>query len=74
LVTAASAVLAAWQIDFFWPIVLVLLVLLSTALFAGWHFLEHLKAGAGKRFELIAALWTLCMYLSLGAGPLLWKV
>jgi len=74
IVTATCAGLAAWQIDFFRPVVLVLLILLSMALFAGWHFLKHLTAGAGKRFELIAALWTLCMYLSLGAGPLLWKV
>ncbi|MEN8130089.1 MAG: hypothetical protein ABFS45_07805, partial [Pseudomonadota bacterium] len=74
VVTAASAALAAWQIDFLWPVVLVLLALLSTAVFVGWQFLKGLKAGAGKHFELIAGLWTLCMYLSLGAGPLLWKV
>ena len=74
LLTAASAALAARQIDFLWPVVLVLVVLLAAAAAASWHFLRHLKAGAGKRFELIAAVWTLCMYLSLGAGPLLWKV
>ncbi|MEN8131760.1 MAG: UbiA family prenyltransferase [Pseudomonadota bacterium] len=73
-VTAMSAALAAWRIDFLWPVMSVLLLLFATALFAGWHFLRGLKPGAGKRFELLAGLWTLCMYLSLGAGPLLWKV
>jgi len=73
-VTAASAAFAAWQIDFLWPVTLVLLVLLAAAVIASWHFLRNLKAGAGKRFELIAGIWTLCMYLALGAGPLLWKV
>ncbi len=73
-VTAAFAALAAWQIDFLWPVLLVLLILLSTAVFAGWDFLKDHKAGAGKRFEMISGLWTLCMYLSLGVGPLLWKV
>lgn len=74
LVTAMSAGVAAWQIDFFWPVAVVLLVLLSVATLAGWHFLHNLKSGAGKRFETIAGIWTLCMYLALGAGPLLWRV
>jgi 4-hydroxybenzoate polyprenyltransferase len=74
LVTASSAAVAAWQIDFLWPVVVVLLALLSAAAFAGWHFLHNLNAGAGKRFEILAGVWTLCMYLSLGAGPLLWRM
>ncbi len=74
LATACCAMLAAWQIDFVGPVVTVLLLLLSVAAFAAWHFLKHLKPGAGKRFEYIAGAWTLCMYLSLGAAPLLWKV
>ncbi len=74
LVTALSAAVAAWRIDFLWPVVAVLLLLLSAAGIAGRHFLRNLRSGAGKRFELIAGIWTLCMYLSLGAGPLLWKV
>jgi 4-hydroxybenzoate polyprenyltransferase len=74
LVTALSAWIAAWQIDFFWPMALILTTLLSIAALAGWHFLRHLKPGAGKRFEIIAGVWTLCMYLSLGAGPLFWSI
>ncbi|MEW8131496.1 MAG: UbiA family prenyltransferase [Candidatus Thiodiazotropha endolucinida] len=74
LITAMSATFAAWQIDFMVPVLIVLLLLLATAGVAGWYFLRHLTAGAGKRFELIAGVWTLSMYISLGAGPLLWKV
>jgi 4-hydroxybenzoate polyprenyltransferase len=73
-VTAISAALAAQQIDFLWPVATVLLLLLALGAVAGWHFLRHPKVGAGKRFELLAGIWTLCMYLSLGAGPLLWRV
>jgi 4-hydroxybenzoate polyprenyltransferase len=73
-VTAVSAALAAGQIDFLWPVTSVLLLLLIVAVIAGRHFLRNPQPGAGKRFELIAGIWTLCMYLSLGAGPLLWSV
>jgi 4-hydroxybenzoate polyprenyltransferase len=73
-VTAISAALAARQIDFLWPVITVLLLLLAVAAAAGWHFLRKPQPGAGKRFELLAGVWTLCMYLALGAGPLLWSV
>ncbi len=73
-VTAVSAALAAAKIDFLWPVLTLLVVLLAIAGLAGWHFLRNPSTGAGKRFEAIAGIWTLCMYLSLGAGPLLWKV
>jgi 4-hydroxybenzoate polyprenyltransferase len=73
-VTAVSAALAAAKIDFLWPVLTLLLVLLAVAGLAAWHFLNNPSPGAGKRFEAIAGVWTLCMYLSLGAGPLLWKV
>jgi 4-hydroxybenzoate polyprenyltransferase len=74
LLTAMSAGVAAWQIDFFWPVAVVLLTLLMGAALAARHFLQHLKSGAGRRFETIAGIWTLCMYLSLGAGPLLLRI
>jgi 4-hydroxybenzoate polyprenyltransferase len=74
LVTALSAAFAAWQIDFLWPVVSILLLLLAIAVLASWHFIRHLTPGSGKRIERFAAVWTLAMYLSLGAGPLLWKV
>jgi hypothetical protein len=30
--------------------------------------------GAGKKIETLSGLWTLGMYLSLGAVPLLWRL
>ena len=72
--TAIFALLAAWRIDFLLPVLLVLLLLLAAALWAARHFLAQSLPGSGKRFELIAGLWTLAMYLSLGAAPFLWKM
>jgi 4-hydroxybenzoate polyprenyltransferase len=72
-VTGLSAAIAAAKIAFVGPVVTVLVVLLSAAVFVGWRFLRQPRPGAGRRFESIAGLWTLSMYLSLGAGPLLWQ-
>lgn len=74
LLTAVSAGIAAWLIDFLWPVAVILLLLLATAAFAGWRFLANPVPAAGKRFEHIAGGWTLCMYLALGAAPLLWRM
>jgi 4-hydroxybenzoate polyprenyltransferase len=73
LITGASAALAAREIAFLWPVAMVLMMLLATAVIASFKFLSRPAPGSGKRFEAIAAVWTLCMYLSLGAGPLLWS-
>jgi 4-hydroxybenzoate polyprenyltransferase len=72
--TAACAAMAAHRIDFLLPVSLVLFVLLAAAAAAGSHFLFRPSPGSGRRFEIIAAVWTLSMYLALGAAPLLWKV
>lgn len=73
MLTALSAGMAAWQIDFLWPVVTMLLLLLAVAAFTGRRFLANPALGAGKRFEALAGVWTLGMYLSLGAAPLLWR-
>ncbi|AJQ97132.1 UbiA family prenyltransferase [Gynuella sunshinyii] len=74
LVTAICAAIAAWQIDFLIPVAVVLVVLFGVALVVAKQFLAHPLTGAGKRFEVVAGVWTLGMYLSLGAGPLLWSM
>jgi 1,4-dihydroxy-2-naphthoate octaprenyltransferase len=73
LLTAACATVAAIQIDFLLPVVVLLAVLLLTAATVGFRFLQSPKPGRGKRIETVSALWTLLMYLSLGAIPLLWR-
>lgn len=72
LATAVFALLAAWRIDALLPMLLILLAGLLLAVLAAQRFLSRMASGSGKRFELIAGLWTLAMYLSLGAGALFW--
>lgn len=72
--TALCAVLAAVQIGFFLPVCLLLVVLLAIAAGTGIQFIRHHERGLAKRFELISGIWTLLMYLSLGAIPMAWTV
>ena len=72
--TALCAIAAAQIIDFLAPVVITLLILILTAALVCVKFLRQPIAGSGKRIELFSGIWTISMYLSLGAGPLLWKV
>ncbi|MES2570415.1 MAG: UbiA family prenyltransferase [Verrucomicrobiota bacterium] len=66
--TAASAAIAASLIGFTWPVLLLLGILLAVAAFISLSFLR--TQASGKRFEFFAGIWTLAMYLILGAVPL----
>jgi 4-hydroxybenzoate polyprenyltransferase len=69
IATGINAVLAARVVGTFTP---VFVVLGSFALFAGVFVLMfQLKQSGGqaKKFELFSAVWTLCLYLSLGILP-----
>ncbi|HET8908374.1 MAG TPA: UbiA family prenyltransferase [Ktedonobacterales bacterium] len=69
VVTAIGAGLATFQVETPWEIVAyAAVVALSFAL--GLRFLRHPVAGSGKPLELLSGLWTLLLYLSLGAIPL----
>lgn len=68
--TAVCAVLAARQIAFTIPVLAATGTVICLALVAGVHFLKSLRPGGGKRFELLAGIWTLTLYLSLGVVPL----
>jgi 4-hydroxybenzoate polyprenyltransferase len=72
--TAACAVRAATNIGFALPVAIVTgtMLLASTAAAAG--FLRGSGPGSGKRFELLAGVWTLVLYLSLGLIPLCWRL
>jgi 4-hydroxybenzoate polyprenyltransferase len=72
--TALCAGFAAVNIHFAWPVVITTTILLIAAASAGTRFLRSPKAGTGKRFELISALWTLALYLSLGLVPLCLRI
>jgi 4-hydroxybenzoate polyprenyltransferase len=71
--TAVCAAIAAWQIDFLWPMVVLLATLLATATWVARRFLQTAATAWAKRVELMSGLWTLFMYLGLGAVPLLWR-
>ena len=69
--TAACALMAAVEIRFVQPLAVCLDVLLLLATLNAVQFLRGPTSKSAKRFELIAGLWTLCMYLMLGAVPML---
>ncbi|MGB0034157.1 MAG: UbiA family prenyltransferase [Candidatus Acidiferrales bacterium] len=71
LVTAAFAWLAADRIAFGRPVLWLLGVLLVAAVGLSLFFLRDPKPKRGKLFEAMAGVWSLLMYLSLGAVPLL---
>lgn len=73
-VTAFFALQAAHAIDYFMPIAAVLTLLLVLASWRAWVFMRSPITANAKWFERLAGIWTLAMYLSLGALPLLWKL
>jgi 4-hydroxybenzoate polyprenyltransferase len=71
--TAVFATLAAAQIDFVIPVATVLATMLLTAGLLSWRFLAAPTARRSKRIETLAGVWTISLYLSIGAVPLLWR-
>jgi 4-hydroxybenzoate polyprenyltransferase len=72
--TAVLAFIAAWQIAFVVPVAVLLSVLLLTAALLAFRFSRHPTTQGGKGIEVLAGVWTVLMYLSLGAVPLAWRV
>jgi 4-hydroxybenzoate polyprenyltransferase len=68
-ITAIGAALATFQIETPWEIALYAIVAVL-ALVVGLRFLRRPTPGSGKPLELLSGLWTLVLYLSLGAIPL----
>ncbi len=74
LATALGACLAASQVGFALPEVVLFASLLVAAAVLATNFLRHPLAGRGKWIELFAGTWTLLVYLSLGVLPLIWQL
>jgi 4-hydroxybenzoate polyprenyltransferase len=70
LLTALCAWRGAVRIDFAPVVVPLLGLLLLAASLAAADFARAPLPGRGKRFETLSGVWTLVMYLSLGAIPL----
>lgn len=73
VLTAVCAATAAYQIDFLGPATGLLLILLSAAGLIALRFLNDPATKKAKWIETFSGIWTLLMYLSLGAVPLLWR-
>jgi Ca2+/Na+ antiporter len=70
--TGAAAIVAASQIRFAVPVLVVLGALLIAAAIIGVRFLRSPRNG--KAFELLSGLWTLCLYLMLGVVPMVGRL
>ncbi len=73
LTTATCAVLAAMQIDFLIPVAVVLATMLLMAGLAARRFLTAPTMKRSKLVETVSGVWTILLYLSIGAVPLLWR-
>jgi len=73
-VTALSAWLAAREIGFAGPVGWLLAGLLLAAAGVLLHFLRQPETPRAKLIETMSGVWTILMYLSVGAVPLLWQL
>jgi 4-hydroxybenzoate polyprenyltransferase len=73
LVTAGFALVAAHRVDFSLPVACVLAILIGSAALVVWRFVREPTVTWAKRIEALSGVWTILMYLSLGAAPLLWR-
>jgi 4-hydroxybenzoate polyprenyltransferase len=74
LVTGICATLAAKRIAFAIPVFTAMSCAFVSAMAAAAGFLRAPRPGTGKRFEILAGIWTLVLYLSLGLVPLGWRL
>ncbi len=70
VLTAACAAMAAREIGFLAPLGGLLFVMLLLAGIVAARFLQQPQSRRAKMFDAMSALWTLLMYLGLGAVPL----
>ncbi|HEX4948971.1 MAG TPA: UbiA family prenyltransferase [Blastocatellia bacterium] len=74
LATATFAVLAAMKIAFVLPVATILTLFLFAAVVIAIRFWQRPEARRARLFESMSGVWTLVLYLSLGAIPLLVKM
>ena len=74
LATASFAVLAALSIAFVLPVAIALAGLWLVAAIVAVRFLQQPESRHAKWFEAMSGVWTLVLYLCLGAIPLLVKL
>jgi hypothetical protein len=72
--TGASAWQAARQIGTARATAIVLLILVGICVAAALDYGRRPTTGRAKRIEVMAGIWTVLLYLTLGAVPLVWAV
>jgi len=73
-VTAVFACLAAERIGFRMPVMWLLIAVLVSASAISAAFLRHPRPKRGRWFEAMSGIWSLFMYLGLGAIPLFLRI
>jgi hypothetical protein len=73
LTSAACATVAAMLIDFVAAVAVLLGLGLLLAAVTAWNFLRDPVSPKAKRIEVVSGVWTILMYLSIGAVPLIWR-
>ncbi len=71
--TALAAIMAAKEVDFILPVSMILALLFIAAVIVSLRFLCKPLSSRARMFESFSGAWTLVMYLSLGAAPLILK-
>ncbi|MBC7808358.1 MAG: UbiA family prenyltransferase [Akkermansiaceae bacterium] len=69
IATAVLALTAAWEIRFFTPVAYLLVTLIGVTAIVAANFIRQPTKQNARYFEPISGIWTLIMYLSLGAIP-----
>jgi 4-hydroxybenzoate polyprenyltransferase len=76
VLTGAAAWQASARIRTEAPMLVLLAVLTVACVAVAMRFVRHPVPGRGKTIETMAGVWTVLMYLGLGAGPIairLWR-
>lgn len=73
LLTAAAAWQASLRIGTEAPTLVLLAVLAIACAAAAWRVARSSSSGSGKTIEVMSGIWTVLMYLGLGAAPLAFK-
>lgn len=71
---AILSAIASYHLNFLWPTLGILGGLLTGSIATAVLFLKSPRRKGGKRFEWMSGIWTLLVYLCLGAFPLLGKL
>jgi 4-hydroxybenzoate polyprenyltransferase len=74
LITAFAAWRAARRIGTGTPMILLLAALVASCGVVGLQVVRGRAPGSGKSIELMSGIWTVLMYIGLGAAPLLYRL